>query len=914
MDAADHFTRLEHSSPFPGRIGTPFLPADVLTRPRLFDRLTNAVKHPVTTITAPAGWGKTQLLASWVHSSSCVIDVCWLTVDRRDSDPNRFWPAMLAAISPRLSHSVEKESDDPVVPMFEGLATLRSPILLILDDIHWLDDSVVEEELSWLLARLPPLVHVILSGIYLPRLPISRLRVEGKLHALTAKDLSFNTAEVSAMLAESGVEISAAAAEVLQVRTEGWSAGLRLAALALAEAESSEQFLENFTGDNADVADYLVSEVLARIPVDLQDFLLRTSVCEVVTADLATALTGRADSYEVLRWMAKRNLFVIADTPRKDWFRYHGMFAELLRSRLKLQVDPSAATLHHTASRWFADHNMPVAAFQHACNATRWRDAETLLVDNWLQLYLDGQLVTVQGLLRQLPDRVVSTNSELRLVQIAVALALGEGGVVDISDAALAGAPLETIGGRRTPTQPESAALDSADRHPLSTDLPIDPDATTASLVVDLERGRLSGDLNVVATAANGMATLSQWYESHGSTAANDLRALALQQLGTTEYWVGRRADGEGHLREALSASRATDRAYLELGCLSQLVGVLTAQNRLTEALTVADQATELARQRGWELTGAAAELWHARGWAAYMRGNLDAAEQHLAAAATAVRRQDAAVSATVMLVRGLVISLRGRKREALTDLEAAARIVDRMAARYVFDDYLTAERSRVRLAIGDAAGAAAVLESLPPQATGPIMLTVAHAELLVAEGKPGRAVGLLNEAIDVGSGLVDEMLQAMILLALLDEQEIPQSPQAVDQITKAIELAAPEQYVQPFLQFGSPVNALLRRVRRAGTRHREFVDLVQSKFVEIAPILHVGTVDTAGGALVEPLTKREMQVLRAIEEPASLPELSARLFVSVNTLKAHLRSIYRKMNVNGRRTAVVKARALGLL
>ncbi|NIL78945.1 serine/threonine-protein kinase [Rhodococcus sp. B10] len=912
----DQLAKLEHSIPIPGRTGVPLLPSDVVERPRLFAWLAEAVKSPVTTVTAPAGWGKTQLLASWVRSPYCDIDVSWLTVDHRDTDPNRFWPAVLATIARASPRTTDRQpGDDPVVPLFESLATLTSPLLLILDDIQWLDDSIVESDLSWLLLRLPPNVRVVLSGIYLPNLPVSRLRIEGKLRALTSKDLSFDAAEVSAMLTASGVELSSSAAEGLQRRTEGWSAGLRLAALALGETESADEFLHEFTGDDSDVADYLVSEVLERLPVDLQEFLLRTSVCEVVTADLATALTGRTDSYEVLRSMAKRNLFVLADTPRKDWFRYHGMFAELLRSRLKQRGEPAAGTLYRTASRWFAAHGMAVSAYQHACSAECWPEAEQLLLDNWLALYLDGQLVTVQRLLRHLPDSVIDDNNELQLIGIAVTLALGEGGVANVFDAALSGAPLDSRVSRRVAPQPEAASEDSSDRHPLSSELPVDPEATPASLVVDLERGRLSGDLKAVAIAAHGMAVLSRDHFGSGVATASDSRALALQQLGITEYWVGRRADSEAHLREALSAARATGRAYVELGCLSQLVGVLTAQHRLTEALTVAAEATELARKRGWELTGAVAELWHALGWAAYMRGNLDAAEQHLAAAMAAVRRQDAAVSATVLLVRGLIISLRGRKRQALADMDAAAKVADRMVARYLFDDYLIAERARLRLALGDIAGAKEIFAPYPADARGPIMLTVVHAEFLVSEGQPDRAIALLDEAVETGSGLYDEMLQAMVLLALLADQRSPQSPHAVNSLIAAIELAAPEQYVQPFLQFGIAVDRLLRTVKGAGTRYPAFVDLVRARLAENAPTMHVHRgLEAARDVLVDPLTKREMQVLRAIEEPASLPELADRLFVSVNTLKAHLRSVYRKMEVNGRREAVVKARSLGLL
>lgn len=914
-DRSINYGHAELEIPFGMRTGVPELPLDVVNRPRLFSVLANSVQSQVTTLTAPAGWGKTQLLASWVRSDLCIHTVCWLTIDRRDSDPNRFWPAVLSALSPVLPSAQHVLSDDPIVPLFEALTTLDRIVVVVLDDIHHLDQSPVESELSWLLLRLPSTVRVILSGMYLPDLPVSKLRVEGKLRTINTPELSFNAEEAGELLAATELELSYDVIEKITQRTEGWSAGLRLAALAMVDLGSIDEFVEEFTGDDADVADYLVSEVLARIPAGLHDFLLQTSICEVVSPDLAKALTGRIDSCEVLRLLARRNSFVMADAPRKGWFRYHGMLAELLKSRLKENDLEEARRLYRIASRWFAENGMYDSAFQYSCEAQDWSDARNLLMRCWLPLYLDGQLVTVQKLLRQLPSNSVEKDRELSLIETAVSLGLGTGGGGDTLETALSGSDPSSRQSRRISTAPESASKDSYERHPLSMPLSVDPDASPASLVVDMERGRLAGDLKAVAVATHGVLEMRSAADSNNAIAGRQLTALALQQLGITEYWVGRRADAEDHILEALAAARENKQEYIVLACLSQHVGILTAQNRLTDASAVADEAAALAHRRGWELTGAAAELWHARGWAAYMRGNLDAAEQNLAAAIAAVRRQDTATRATILLVRGFVLALRGRKREALADIEAASHIVERMPARYIFDDYLVSALARTRLAMGDVVGAQEILDAMQIDASSPALLALAYSELMVSEGRIDEANVLLDGVVCSPVGLHDEILQPMLLSAILKDQRSPNSVESYRLLLAAVDLAEEETYVQPFLQFaGSGIDRLLKVVRRQEPRHVKFVDMVRTKLSELAPNFNTLELNSVTDSLVDPLTKRELQVLHAIEEQASLPELADKLYVSVNTLKAHLRSLYRKMEVNGRREAVVKARSIGLL
>ncbi|WP_418057459.1 LuxR C-terminal-related transcriptional regulator [Pimelobacter simplex] len=879
------------------RTTIPDLPGGVVDRPRLFRMLNESLRHPVVTVTGPAGWGKTQLLASWVRSPYCAMPAAWLSVDPSDTDPQVFWPAVMAAVS-RIRGPVPEgdRTFDSVAPVAEALLGVEDSLVLILDDVHLLQGSPVGTGLAGLVRMLPPQVRVVLSGQYLPELPLAKLRVERRVGMITGRDLAFTVDETAEMLAESGNLVPAPVAAELHDRTEGWSAGLRLAVLSLLDGLAPEDLLSQFGGDHVEVADYLMSEVLSRLPENVEDFLLRTSICDRINGDLARELTGRADSAELLRSMALRNVFTTSDGPRQTWFRYHTMLSELLRSRLPSLGPEAVEDLHLRASAWFEAHDMPRQAFDHAARARRWDRARDLLMSQWLPMYLDGKLVSIAELVDRLPSEVAA-DPGVRQVRAAVGLALGDGHLSP-GEEALSGAGFAAY-----TSDDDPAHLVVADR----------ADLTIPELVVDLERARLAGDLSAVVRAAQRLVAHADASAHRDAATASDLRALAFQHLGITEYWAGRRDDAEAHLREALAEATGSGREYVQLGCLSHLVLVLTVQNRLTEGMRATDAALALVSARGWEITGAAAEVWHALGWVAYLRGDLDLAEKHLTGATLAVRRQDAAVVATVLLVRGLTASLRGRKREALTLLDEARTAMSRVREHYVFDDYVVGEQARLRLAVGDAAGARRVLDRHPAVPDGPVHLSVASAELLVHDGDLPGAVALLERATKAGQGLIDQHLQALVLLALLHDRSGDEW-KAVATLCAAIALAAPEGYVQPFVQFGRPIERLLHAAAPHATAHRAFVSRLLDQHEGLWSAADAPRPPGAGDSLAEPLTERELEVLRALNSDASLAELSDALYISVNTLKAHLRNLYRKLDVGGRHQAVAKAKALGLV
>jgi LuxR family maltose regulon positive regulatory protein len=858
--------------------------AGLVERPRLYAVLDAAVQLPVTSLTAPAGSGKTQLLASWAEHSE--LRVGWLTLDRMDADPLRFWTALLVAlrrvVEPSEDSLLATLSPAPgtgypasVLPalVVDALAELDEPVVIVLDDVNAIEGSPAAEGLSFLMLHLPASTRLVLSGAYLPGLPRSRLRLEGKLTSVSSRALAFNSAEAQVMLERSGITAAPEFVAELTERTEGWSAGLRLAALTGAE--------EGVVGDravlaaaSAEASEYLVSEVLRHLPPEVQKFLLHTCVCERISGPLGDALTQRSDGSAVLRWLAEHNVFTVSLAEGGEWYRYHAMFATMLRERLSSPDLPAVETLNRRAAQWFADAGLPVESFDHAVRGQAWDLARETVLSSWLSMYLDGELLTLRDMLVQLPAEVGDTADAVSQVRRLVSLAIGDQGLT-------VAVPPTTAG----------------------------PGGSVPDLVLAMEQARSRGNLDDVRAAATALLAAAA-DPGYPQGAATDLRALSLYELGVTEYWAGERTEAEEHLRDALAAARSGDRGYVELGCISQLVGVLTAQDRLDDALVVASEGSELARSRGWEQTAAAAELWHALGWVHYLRDQLDESDHFLDLSDEAVRTDDAAVRATIRLVRALVLSQRGQKRRALGQLKDAVRSIEQLRERHVFVDYVDAEIARLSLTLGRVSATRSALAD-EAKAGESVHLSVARAELLVSDSQPRAAWELLTKAVQQGEGWLNQRIQAHVLLAVLQAQELG-SRSGLAVLAEAVDMAAPERMIQPMLQFGPRVDRMLEVLERRQTPHRDFITEVRSHIASSLTAAHHMRPRDSG--LEEPLTAREVEVLLRLDSMATLPEIAAELYVSLNTVKAHLRSLYQKLQVHGRREAVGRAEELGLL
>jgi LuxR family transcriptional regulator, maltose regulon positive regulatory protein len=856
----------------------------VVARPRLFRLLADGARYPLVTLVAPAGWGKTTLLSTWLHASAPGRCVAWLSVDHEDNDPVRFWAHVIAA----LTHALELPPDHPlatlrptlatsndarfVAQMIDAVAAVPEPVCLVVDDVHEIVEPGIDAALTYLVAHAPPNFRLVFSGRFLPGIPLGRMRVSDEVLEIDAASLAFTEAELTQVLNAADQAVPPDAVAQLLRRTEGWPAGVRLAQLSMAGPAAPPGAITGVTGEESVVAEYFRNEVFDRQEPALREFLLLTCVADTLTADLANALTGRTDAGQLLETMARTNAF-IGIQGHRPWYRYHQLFAETLRSILRRDDPQLMRAQHRAAARWHAARGDAVAAVRHAVEGEDLATARRALGRVWLQLVLDGELTTLTRVLDMLPRDAVSADPELVLVRAVLELETGHDRLAH-ADMEAGERLLDRLSG---PQRDRAAAV---------------------AATVRLRLAQLGGDIHGARRAAEvvlGSPVLER---------GDPLRALALLGLGVCEYFTGRRPAAQAVLREGLRIARTTGHDYLVTGFLSQLAVVLTAQDRPVEAVAAAQEAVELAERRGWGATPQMAVTWHALGWAHFLWNRLDDSDLYLDRAELAAQTGDAALLASVHMVQGLVQSLRRNHDAALSLLAAAEGDLGDVIDRYVFRSYLQAEVVRLLVATGQLDEAERRLENHRAAAQGSVGLVVAEAELARALGDSATALALLDAAPAGADGFLDQRLQAAVLAALL-EADLGRGAAADHRLEQALDLAEPGNYRQPFLQLGEPAWALLAG-HRGCPAHR--------RFVEELLYADAGRPDPAAAAGVEVLSDREVEVLGHLAAMLTAAEIGAEMFVSVNTVKSHLKSIYRKLGVSSRRQAVARGVEQGLV
>src|SRR6266536_2463093 len=496
--------------------------------PRLIDRgdlvaaLDRAAASKVTVISAPAGSGKTSLLRAWTDRPGQPRQLALVQVQRGEHDAQQFWLALLDAVRHATGANSGAEPP-PATPDFNApamagrvlseLADARGGVTLVIDDLHELTSPDALAQLTRLLTSLPPNVHAIMTTRHDVRLGLHRLRLAGELAEIRAADLRFSERETRELLDASGIALSEAGAALLYQRTEGWAAGLRLAALSLAGHPDPERFVAEFSGSDRTVAEYLIAEMLDRQPPDVQDLLLRTSLLDRVNGELADLLTGRPGSEQILLELEDANAFVESLDPGRTWFRYHHLFADLLRLELRRTLPAEIPALHRRAAEWFTQHGQVAEAIQHTQAAGDWPEAAQLLADHSFSLTLDGQAQTMQALLRAFPQGAAADHPELALVRAMGDLAQGR---LDEAAAHLAVAE----------TQAETAPPGRQRRLQVA----------VAALKLSLARRR--GQLAGVIEQARFLASPVTGQSDEDIALGSDLRAVALMNLGTAEVWT----------------------------------------------------------------------------------------------------------------------------------------------------------------------------------------------------------------------------------------------------------------------------------------------------------------------------------------------------------------------------------------
>jgi LuxR family maltose regulon positive regulatory protein len=540
-------------------------------------------------VSAPPGSGKTVLLRSWIGEAGLGERAAWVLVGRDERDAQRFWLSVLGALRQTVPGSVlvraltaapDLDGWAIVEWLLKDLAPLEGRLWLVIDDLHELGSDQARRQLELLLMRAPPELRFVLATRHDVRLGLHRLRLEGELTEIRADDLRFTAAEAGALFQAAGVQLAGPALALLHERTEGWAAGLRLAALSLAGHPDPERFAAGFSGSERTVAEYLLAEVLDRQPTEARRLLLRTSVLERVNGELADLLTGGQGGVRVLQDLEEANAFVVSLDAARSWFRYHHLFADLLQLELRRTEPGEVAALHELAAGWFAGHGFAVEAIQHAQAARDWGLAAQLLADHWPGLHLGGRTATVHVLLAGFPAEARAADAELAALAAADELAHGSLEAAErylgLAERGLEG----VVGSVPVPADRRGQAL-------------------VRLVVVRLLVARQHGNPPAVAEEARRLRALAETLDATQPGLGEELRALALVSLGITEFWAARFEEAERHLDEGVTLARRIGRPFLEFSGLVYQAGIELFRS-FTRAAERSRQAIELAERQGW--------------------------------------------------------------------------------------------------------------------------------------------------------------------------------------------------------------------------------------------------------------------------------------------------------------------------
>jgi LuxR family maltose regulon positive regulatory protein len=857
----------------------------VVLRPRLIERLNEGLSAggKLTLISASAGFGKTTLVSEWI--ASCQRPVAWLSLDEGDNDPARFLIYLVAAlqkIAANIGAGAMAVLQSPQPPSTESIltallneiTTLSGNFVIVLDDYHVVDSKPVDEALAFLLVHLPPQMHLVIATREDPHLPLARLRARGQLTELRAADLRFTPAEAAEFLNRMmGLNLSPEDITVLESRTEGWIAGLQLAALSMQGCQDATHFIKSFTGSHHFVLDYLIEEVLGHQSENIQNFLLRTSILNRMCGSLSDAVLSdtSASGQETLEYLEHANLFIVPLDNERRWYRYHHLFAELLRQRL--QQSGNVAEYHIRASQWYEDNGLELEAFQHAAAANDIERAARLIQGKGMPLHVRGAQVPVLNWLESLPTAALDERPMLWVMYAGALTTVGQTSGVEqklkAAEAALQGAELD---------------IDTRD---------------------------------ILGRIANNRATLA-FIQYHADTAIVQarraleylrpdnlpVRNISTWALGAAYQQKGDRTAASRALTEAISISQTIGHTFVTKLATMGLGRVQETENRLYLAAETYRHALELFGE--YPLPSACeAHLGLAR--ICYEWNDLYAAEQH--------------------------------GQQSLRLAQQWDRVIDRFIVCEVF-------LARLKLARGDADGAAAILAETEqsvrqhnfvnriPDVVAQQVIVLLHqgnldaaahlaqthelpfsqALVYLAQGDPSAALSVLEPLRQQmeAKGWADELLKVMVLqtIALHAHGE---KDKAAQLLGEALALAEPGGYVRIFVDEGEVMRSLIEKLSCQRDHPLSgYMDKLLAAFAQ--PVSTPSSTSMRQKSdLVEPLSNRELEVLRLLRSELSGPEIAQQLIVSLNTVRTHTKNIFHKLGVKNRRAAVRRAEELTL-
>jgi len=858
-------------------------PSPLVERPRLFELLRDGIRGPLTLISAPAGAGKTSLLASWLAAEP--REVAWLT-PRPQLTEAGFWAEWLAAVHKvaparsalrRLSAPRTGTPAPFVVQLLNGFAELEEPLVVVVDDFHSVRSPDICAAIEQLMRAAPLSLRLVLATRHDPPLPLHLLRASGELTELRAHDLAMTLDEARELLDGLGLELDPHVLSLLLEQTEGWAAGIRLFTLAHKARGRDVSVLEAIELDERPASDYLLAEVLQRQPEDMREFLLATSIAERFTADLANEMTGRNDSARVAERLVAENVFIERLDTQPVWYRYHHLFAELLRAELRHTARERIPDLHARAAKWHFDNRAPMDAIHHALAAGDLGLLTRCLVDGWFEVVARTDAAFRTELLELVPEAEPDTSAAMSAVLASIEFINGNA----------------RSGSRRLArarkTWPKS----------------VEPPLQAVLLFAELLHSTNKGKFSETARLARELLELAE-DGPFSAQACETMQAIALSHLGLAQVALGELAEAESNLSEALESSRLADVPYAELVALGAMAWVQLIRGRLRRAARIARNAVELSQTRGWEQSSQAAVALSALTLVEYEWDDLDAAEAHAQELSDNARRVDDAPGRLWAAAIQASLSLAGRSADSELALE---RLLGASESSGVESDRLqrvvSVLKARLLVAAADNDGAVGVVDTAIADHPSSPGLHAARARLLLGAGDADGALATLEAPCDAAYPTVAierDVLRAVALQATGD------AAGALAAMEGALAAAEPEGIRRPFLSGGRGVRELLAEHLRKAVSHRWFAsellrNLDGSDESRVLP-----------AELLEPLSAREGEVLRFLPTMMSNADIASELFVSVNTVKTHVKSIYRKLDVTRRQEAVRRARQLHLL
>jgi LuxR family maltose regulon positive regulatory protein len=868
--------------------------AKIVLRSRLITRLNEGLHRKLVLISAPAGFGKTTLVSEWATQSE--RPVAWLSLDEGDSDPTRFLTYLVAAlqtVAPKVGEGVLTALRSPQPPPPEALltallndiTTIPEALLLVLDDYHQIEAQTVDRAVTFLLEHLPPHMHLVMTTREDPGLPLARLRARGQLTELRAADLRFTPSEAAEFLREvMHLNLSEEDITALEKRTEGWIAGLQLAALSMQGRQDVSHFIHSFTSSHRFVLDYLMEEVLHQQPERIQAFLLRTSILDRLCGPLCDALLQDPSTpgQEMLTHLERANLFIVPLDHERRWYRYHHLFAELLRQRLHQntasltqEAQEHVAALHLRASMWYEANGLDIEAFQHAVAAKDIDRATHLVEGEGMPLIFRGAATPILNWLESLPKVVLDARPSLWVIYASALLFVGQMSSVEQK------------------LQAAERALQGTEPDDQTHDLIGHIAAIRATLAVAQHQPE-----TIIAQSRRALAYL------HPSNLP--VRTATTWTLGHAYHLQGDRAAASQAYTEAVSTSQAIGHFIITIAATLGLGSLQAEDNQLYLA---AETYRRVLKGAGDPPPPIVCEAHLGLGRIFYEWNDLDAAERHGQQSlhlARQLENTDRAVACEVFLAR---------LRLARDDGVGAATILDRasqLARQHGFEHQmpeLAATQVLVYIKQGNLTAAA--------QRAQAHELPLSQARVHLAQGDPSAALAALEpwrQQVEA-KGWADEQLKVMILQAVALHAH-GEKERAVQLLNDALALAEPGGFIRIFVDEGKPMAQLLSGAAAHGVKP-DYAGKLLAVFSAEGPLNEASPPRHAPlpvHVLIEPLSERELEVLRLVAQGLSNEEISKRLFRALSTIKGHNRIIFDKLQVKSRTEAVARARQLGLL